>query len=451
MQISIPPFNSSSASHAEKKPEKLFVKIPRYAAALLQSLQLTNAGHHDLANLSDAEWEKLLALSDSSQLTLLFGRCAGEALPTKIRRRIEKNQIDNAQRFERLKNSLLQIVECLNARGIDFCVVKGLTHSPGFTPDPLLRAQGDIDLWHLPSQIDLAQQALVSLGYRPFGKSKGRHLDPLIHEREWQFEWRGDYYAPELPIPVDLHFELWDEQFEFLPSPNEREWWGRRVSTPFQGSTIHQLTTGDAVTFAVLHFMMHLFHGDPRLPRAWEIAHFLHRRSADEPFWSQWEKNSSPGLLHLQAAAFELARLWFGCDLPPVAAKLIHNLPPDIAWWFRRYGFSPIEGLFLPNKDELWLNLCFVESHKHKSQLLFRRLLPKPDSSNMQGTAKMSRVPFMLSRIRHHLRTLPIACLRALECYGMCALRKFLPPIAQAKKDTEQVNRGHAGTNDTAA
>jgi putative nucleotidyltransferase-like protein len=427
------------------------VNIPRYTRALLQALQLTNAGYQDLANLSDAEWEKLLALSDSSQLTLLFGHCTGEELPAKIRQRIGKNQIDNAQRLERLKNSLVQIVKCLNARGIDFCVIKGFSHSPDFTPDPLLRAQGDIDLWHLPSEIDAAQQALVSLGYRPFGKSKGRHRDPLIHEREWQFEWRGDYYAPELPIPVDLHFELWDEAFEFLPGPNEREWWERRVSKPFQGATIHHLTAGDALTFAVLHFMMHLFHGDPRLQRGWEIAHFLHHRSGDEAFWVQWEKNSSPRLLHLQAAAFELSRLWFGCDLPPVATTLISNLPPDIVFWLQRYGLSPIESLFVPNKDELWLNLCFVESYKHRLQLLFRRLLPKPDSSGAEGIGKVNHGDFWVGRIRHHLRTFPITCLRGIAWYGTYAFHTLFPAIAPAKRDTARVNRGHAGRNDRAA
>jgi hypothetical protein len=451
MGILIPPFNFSNASRGEKRCEKRSVKIPRYAAALLQSLQLTNAGHHDLSHLSDAEWEKLLALSDTYQLTLLFGHCAGDALPAKIRQRIAKNRIDNAQRFERLKNSLVQIIQCLNARGIDFCVVKGLTHSPDFTPDPLLRAQGDIDLWHSPGQIDAAQRALGSLGYRPFGKSKGRHLDPLIHEREWQFEWRGDYYAPDLPIPVDLHFALWDERFEFLPGPNEQEWWNRRVSTPFEGTTIHQLRAGDALTFAVLHFMMHLFHGDPRLQRGWEIAHFLHNKSNDEAFWLQWEKKASPGLLTLEATAFELARLWFGCNLPLVAVRLINDLPADIAWWLKRCGLSPIESLFVPNKDELWLNLCFVKSPKQKLQLLFRRLLPKPGSSGAEGPGKVNRGTLLLSRLRHHLSTLPITCLRGMAWFGTCAFRKLFLPIPRAKRDTAQVNRGHAGTSDKAA
>ena len=272
----------------------------------------------------------------------------------------------------------------LTARGIDFCVLKGFTHSPDFTPDPLLRAQGDIDLWHLPAQVDVAQQALIDLGYRPYGKSKGRHLDPMIHDLDRQFEWRGDYFARDLPIPVDLHFELWDQKFEFIAAPDEQACWQRRVSIPFAGSTINQLAPGDALTFAALHFMMHLFHGDPRLQRAWEIAHFVHNHSQDDEFWRQWEETCSPRMLHLQAAAFELSRLWFGGNLPPLVANLVAKLPNDISFWLQRYGFSPIESLFVPNKDELWLNLCFVESYRNKGSVFIRRLLPTPHAPAAQ-------------------------------------------------------------------
>ncbi len=396
---------------------ELTLNIPRYASALLQALQLMEPRHQELAELSDEEWRKLLALSDSSQLTLLLGSRAGAALPERIRTRIQKNSLDNVHRFERLKQSLAVIVQCLTARGIDFCVLKGFTHSPDFTPDPLLRAQGDIDLWHPSAQVGMAQQALLDLGYRPCGKSKGRHLDPMIHELDRQFAWRGDYFARDLPIPVDLHFELWDQKFEFIAAPDEQACWQRRVTTPFADSTINQLAPCDALTFAVLHFMMHLFHGDPRLQRAWEIAHFIHNRSQDPEFWSQWEKTCSPRMLDLQAAAFELSRLWFGGNSPPLVANLVDNLPSDVSLWLRRYGFSPIECLFVPNKDELWLNLCFVDSYRNKGRILFRRLLPVPHAPAAQHGEAAARSRFVWGRMRYHIGTFHGTCLRGAHWY----------------------------------
>ena len=79
------------------------LKIPRYASALLQALQLTQARSEALASLSDDEWRKLLALSDSSQLTLLLGNRAGGALPEHVRSRIQRNLLDNAHRFAAAK------------------------------------------------------------------------------------------------------------------------------------------------------------------------------------------------------------------------------------------------------------------------------------------------------------------------------------------------------------
>jgi predicted MFS family arabinose efflux permease len=344
-----------------------------------------------------------------------LGSRAGAALPERIRSRIQTNSLDNAHRFERLNRSLAAIVQCFTARGIDFCVLKGFTHSPDFTPDPLLRAQGDIDLWHLPAQVDIALQALLDLGYRPSGKSKGRHLDPMIHDLDRQFEWRGDYFARDLAIPVDLHFELWDQNFEFITAPDEQACWQRRVAVPFADSIINRLAPCDALTFAVLHFMMHLFHGDPRLQRAWEIAHFLHNRSRDEEFWRRWEKTCSPRMLHLQVAAFELSRLWFGGNFPPCVASLVDNLPSAVSLWLRRYGFSPIESLFVPNKDELWLNLSFVDSYRNKGRVFFRRLLPTPHVPPAQPGEAAARSRFVWGRMQHHLRTFHTTCLRGFE------------------------------------
>jgi hypothetical protein len=85
---------------------------------------------------------------------------------------------------------------------------------------------------------------------------------------------------------------------------------------------MRRLDLADTLVFAVLHFMMHLLHGDLRLQRAWEIAHFLHARSTDAAFWSRWESLYSPQVLQMQAIAFDLGRQWFGCDLSPLAQSV---------------------------------------------------------------------------------------------------------------------------------
>jgi MFS family permease len=397
--------------------------IPRYGSALLRALQFSHADYSELERLDQAEWQKLLALCDSTQLTLLLGSLCGLNLPKQIRTRIERNYLDNAKRFERLEAAVIEISDCLTQRSIDFCLLKGFAHSPDFTPDPRLRAQGDIDLWCQPGQLMEARAVLLDLGYRPFGKSKGRHLDPMIRETNWK--WCCDYYASDLPIPIDLHFSIWDEKMEGIPGPGELDLWRRRCAFAVEGCSIQVLDPADALAFAALHLMMHLLHGDLRLQRAWELAYFIQNRVDDHEFWARWRKYHAGESGQLQLIAFTLVCRWFQCRWPEALENEPESLPEDVLLWLSRYAFSPIENLFVPNKDEVWLNLCLLQSFKAKARVLLRRLLPvkavtegnAPNNSTQpkKGSATFWRMRFLLERSFIHARTMPITCLRGVE------------------------------------
>src|ERR1019366_8448511 len=96
----------------------------------------------------------------------------GDAMPEWVRARLARNLHDYSERFARLKASLFEIADALERRGIEFIVLKGLTHSPEYTPDPLLRAQGDIDIWCKPASILAERDALLALGYLPLRRSE---------------------------------------------------------------------------------------------------------------------------------------------------------------------------------------------------------------------------------------------------------------------------------------
>jgi hypothetical protein len=51
-------------------------------------------------------------------------------------------------------------------------------------------------------------------------------------------------------------------------------------------------------------------------------------------------------------------------------------LPESVHRWFQAYGWSPVEGMFQPNKRELWLHLSLLESFADSLRVLRRRLLP---------------------------------------------------------------------------
>ncbi|MGH9585229.1 MAG: nucleotidyltransferase family protein, partial [Bryobacteraceae bacterium] len=401
-------------------------RILRYGVALLEALQFRGSQPKLLRALDETEWRGLLALCDASQLTLLFGHLCRPDLPDWVRNRIDRNYLDNSYRFERLKAATLEIADLLTQRSIDFTLLKGFAHSPDLTPDPRLRTQGDIDLWCLPDQILSAKDALLDLHYRPIAASKSRHLDPMMRDTEW--EWRGDYFARDLPIPVDLHYKLWDEEMERIPGPEEDRVWNRRCSLSRVDTVLPVLEPADAVAFAALHVMMHLLHGDVRLQRVWELAYVLHTREMDEPFWSRWQSLHPAPTRRVQTVAFLLADYWFACGFPEAIREEAETLSPDVVLWVRHYGLSPIEALFVPNKSELWLNLCLVDSFTDKARVLSRRLLPigaaKPriEAESRQEEHKSNKAVFrsaILKRASHHARTLPVSCAQGMRWWWL--------------------------------
>ncbi len=372
------------------------VRIPSEARALLEALRLDGSGA-GLRALDDAEWLRLLAFTDRAQLTLMLGHLRPEALPAWVRQRIAGNLSDYSKRFARLESALFEIANALEARGIEFAVLKGIAHSPEFTPDPLLRVQGDIDLWFQPESIEAARTVLAGLGYRPVQcEEHGRHLPPMVREREWH--WNGDYFAPELPIAVELHYRLWDEETQAIAAPGEDGFWTRRSRS---AGGLPALSTDDTLAFAALHLMMHLLHGDLRLQRAWEIANFLDRHASDEEFWRGWREHHSAPLRRLEAIIFVLVAGWFGAELSRTAEEEIEQLPDDVKLWLDRYSLSPVEALFRPNKDEIWLHLCLAGGLRERCRILLRRLAPvrRPPAGE-----RKQRAAFVRARAVHHVR-----------------------------------------------
>lgn len=377
--------------------------IPRYGQAVFDALRFDRVDHGLLRSLSADEWRLALQFCDPLQLTFTLNHAARPALPAAVRERIDGNLRTYGRRFERLRAALLEIAETLDSRAIDFTVLKGFTHAPEFSPDPLLRVPGDIDLWCRPPAAAAARDALLGLGYRNHGADQGRHLAPMVRDTGW--EWRGDYFASDLPVAVEIHYRLWDSDMERIEAPGEEQFRDRRVRVPLGGRTLPQLAPADTLAFAALHLLMHLLHGDLRVQRAWELAGFLHRRAGDEEFWRLWRDAHPDALRRLEAIVFRLAAEWFGCALAPALEEEIAALPAGVSRWLERHAMSPVEGLFQPNKHELRLQLALVESRMGRLAVLRRRIFP------VEGRPGRGR---LASRAVHHARTLVPALLGAL-------------------------------------
>src|SRR5204862_6478981 len=104
--------------------------------------------------------------------------------------------------------------------------------------------------------------------------------------------------------------------------------------------------------------LKHTLHGEARPAHALELAHFLRKHADDEAFWSERRALHPPGLRTIEAIAFRFAAEWFGCPVPQEAA----GLPEKVQRWFSHHAALPVTAWFEPNKDELALNLCLIES-----------------------------------------------------------------------------------------
>lgn len=155
--------------------------------------------------------------------------------------------------------------------------------------------------------------------------------------RPTSWKWRGDLFDPEMPISVELHYELWSEQTEYITAPEVQQFWERRRRRDFDGRHINVLCDEDLLGFAALHLLLHLLHGDLPLQRALEIARFLDAHVSDAPFWTSWGASHPAGLKQLEVPVFHLVTKWFQ---PRSNEKLLadfQRLPPTIKLWLESY------------------------------------------------------------------------------------------------------------------
>ena len=403
--------------------------IPRGAAVALGALHFRKPKLDELARLTDAEWRDALDFTDRSQLTLpLRSSPARNAMPLWVRERADACAARNLEKVRRVKAQYRALDDSLKAAGVDYLTLKGLTHCPDFGASANDRVQYDIDLYTPPERAYAARDAVLDLGFTPIeahpqGPSTERlttdHLPTLIRKTGW--EWRGDFFDPEIPIAVEIHFRFWNERLEQLPAPGVEAFWRRRVMREIAGVQMGALCSVDALGFASLHLLKHVVQGSARAFHIYEIARFLEAHADDDEFWRLWQALHFPEVRRLEATMFRLASAWFGCRVSAVAEEEMGRLPSAVQHWFEQFAWSPAESVFHATKDELWLHWSLLDSPWDALAVARRRLLPM----SLPGPVDAVYVPLgqltwrrrCLKRIRYfrrlaqraglHARTLP--------------------------------------------
>jgi len=383
----------------------------------LNALRFDNRRTQDLRHITDADWQKLLPLIDHARITLPMGlRCDG-SLPDWVQARIGQNLARTTQRYQRVVESYQEIAHLLEARGIEFLVLKGLSHWPFYCDDPITRPQYDLDLFCPAFSIGLAHEAVASLGYQPVhprARTATDHLPAMIRKTGWR--WRGDYYDPDMPLNVELHFRFWDPNTEHFDVPGSERFWSRRTVRHIKGLPLPTLHPSDGFSYATWHLLRHLLRGDLLLYHVYEIAHFLDRTADHQVFWCDWRAKRESDLV--EAIASRLAAEWFGCRLNQVMQESLERLPLPVRRWFDLFALSPVLALDHPNKDELFLHLCLVKGWRAPLRIALRRLFPPLPSRaivdahvpsptlRLRWKRATFQVLFIAGRALHHVRTL---------------------------------------------
>jgi MFS family permease len=399
----------------------------------MDALRLTSPDLNSLHGLSEDAWQRALLFCERSQLTLALGVECRDHLPDAMRRRVDRDLANNAKRWERTQAAYGEVAAAFDAEGLEHLVLKGFSHCPEFVRDPRHRAQGDLDLLFLSDQVWRAQEVAVQLGYEPIRESDGHpidHLPTLIRKTGWV--WQGEPYDPEMPLSLELHFQLWDYRTERFALNGLDCFWERRQSRELEGLRFSGLHPADAIAYSALHSLKHLLRGDARIFHIYELAQVLHRHADDAGFWDVWFELHDESVRILEAICFSLAETWFACRLPEAAREQTERLPADVKRWLATYSWSPIAGLFRSNKDELWLHWALLQSSCDRVAMLRRRLLPErlpgsfgvthvPESQitwRMRVGNRASYLQYLASRLSHHMRALPPTLWSATRWFG---------------------------------
>jgi MFS family permease len=352
--------------------------IPHHVMALFQALKFQGSRPEDLRALRDNDWKDLLSRWEVTRFLVPLSQACDDFLPGWVRTQVDREIRGNAQRFERIKSEYSTLATAVKAANADHLVLKGFSQCPDFVEHPRFRRQSDFDLYCPPDSIARARGAISELGYRivewiELGPTD--HLPPMSRDPKWK--WRGDFFDPEMPIAVELHFRFWDEESAHLGPQNLDEFWFRRVERSLGDFIFPALCPVDHFGYFALNVVRNLLRGAERPHNLYELARFLHNRADDARLWQAWVDLHDDSLRSLEAISCRLAAHTFACRLPSAMEQQIARMPAAVHAWFARYADSPLNSEYRPNKDLVWLHVSLLESPRSKRAVLFRKLIPR--------------------------------------------------------------------------
>ena len=390
----------------------------------MDALRLTSPDRNSLHKLTEDGWQRALLFCERSQLTLALGVECRDGLPDAARLRLDRHLSNNAQRWQRTQAEYRAAASAFEAEGLEHVVLKGFSHCPLFVPDPRHRPLGDLDLY-FPARSSAARAGCGNRNWAMSRSKKATGIQSIICPR-WS-ERRAGFGKATRTIRRCRYRSSCTFSFGIIAPNGSPERAGLFLGAPPEqgtgGTAIHQSASGRRDRVFGAAFAAASAARRPPLFHIYELAQVLHRRADDTDVLEYLVRICTIDRCERwRRFALRSQRVGSRAGCPTPRGRQMERLPADVKRWLATYSWSPIAGLFRPNKDELWLHWALLESRRRPRGVLRRRLLPErlpgpvwrhacsrePDhlaDARVRNRAIICR--YLASRVWHHTRALP--------------------------------------------
>jgi Uncharacterised nucleotidyltransferase len=364
-----------------------------------------------LAQLSAAEWRKLLIWLDISGLALYFlDRLTEQELrdrmPAAVIGRLQQNLTDNTKRTRGMIDESVTVQRAFQEAGLSYAVMKGFSLCPESVPRPELRHQFDLDFRMAENSAPEARRILERRGYRLYA----------ISGKSWEFKLNEnpsgsmkDMYKETPSRLVELHLEA---TLQDQPSTLDRT-----VTRAFYGISMPVLSPVDLFLGQGLHAYKDVCSEFSRVAHLLEFRRHILARYDDDLFWRELQafaEGNPRAYLGLGVVILLITHVMGDFAPEALTSWTVARLPVSVRLWVDRYGrravFKNIPGnkLYLLLQKEL--EAAGVPPRRSLKNSLFPSRLPPVivrASVNESLSRRIARyrlqLRFILSRLQFHV------------------------------------------------
>jgi len=260
------------------------------------------------------EWDVFLGMAEFHNLEPLV--CHGllesrELLPPERARDLERRFARNAQRSLRLASELVNILECLQRRGVAAMPYKGPVLAQAVYGDVAMREFSDLDILIRASEYEQAAEAVRELGYEPSSV-----LRPAI-ERAWlRTGYERGFDGPLGKNLLELQWRLAPRFYALEMDVDDL--FRRATVVRFAAHEVRTLSAEDLLLALCVHASKHTW---MRLGWLCDIAEVVRSQRID--YGVVRERATQLGIVRIVGVSLWLAKHMLECSIPSEFAGVV--------------------------------------------------------------------------------------------------------------------------------